>query len=138
GNATDPVDGRYHGSNYTAAQLVARALLFHDDPAALFALYTGARGTQAAAQWYSMFFHGLAGPTLLSIERAKAPLVEAPIAAIRLASSAFDAAAGKVSLDFQALKTGTANVRTRRPGGAFREHPLSLKAGRRYQVTLAP
>jgi len=138
GNAFDSVDQRYYGSNYTSAHLAARALLFHDDPAALFTTYNSARGTQAASQWYSMFFHGLAGPTLLSIERARAPLLEAPVGAVRLDSSAWDAAAGKVSVDFQALRSGSVSFRSRKPGGAFKLHSFAVTAGKRYAATFAP
>ena len=137
GNVMDAVDNRYYGSNYTAAHLAARALLFHDDPAKLFALYSRAQGSQASTQWYSMFFHGLAGPTLLSIERAAAPVVEVPVGAVRLAAASFDASSGKVALDFQALRTGPFSIRTRRPGAAWRNHAVSLKAGSRYSLTMA-
>ncbi len=138
GNAMDPVDQRYYGSNYTSAHLVARALLFHDDPGALFTLWGAAKGTLVASQWYSPYFHGLSGPTLLSIERGKAPLVELPVAAVRLAASSFDAAANKVKLDFQAVKTGVATIRTRTPGGAFKAHAYSLVAGKRYVISFTP
>ncbi|MGZ6143292.1 MAG: hypothetical protein ACXWLM_08135, partial [Myxococcales bacterium] len=129
GNAFDAVDQRYYGSNYTAAHLAARALLFHDDPAALFSLYQGAQGTEASRQWYAMEFHGLAGPTLLAVERARAPVVEAPVASLRLAAASWDAKSGKVSLDFQPLSTGTLRFRTRAPGGAFTTHAVKVKAG---------
>jgi hypothetical protein len=138
GNAQDPVDGRYYGSNYTAAHLVARSLLFHDDPAALFADYQSVKGTAVASQWYTMLWHGMAGPTLLSIERARAPVAEAPIGAIRLAWSAFDPATGTVSLDFEALRDGPAIFRTRAPGGQWKEHPVALAAGQRYSMDLEP
>jgi hypothetical protein len=138
GDVMDPVDQRYYGSNYTAAHLVTRALLFYDDPATLFGYYSGTRGTQAAGQWYTMLWHGLAGPTLLSIERGHAPLLEAPIGAIRLAWSAWDAGAGTLSLDFQALRSGPAEFRTRTASGAFQLHPMSLDAGQRYSISLTP
>ncbi len=83
-----------------------------------------------------MFFHGLSGPTLLAIERARAPLVEAPTGAIRLAAASWDAVSGKVSVDFQALRSGTVSFRTRKPGGAFRDHSLKVTAGKRYTSTL--
>ena len=138
GNVMDPVDQRYYGSNYTSAHLVARALLFNDDPTALFALYNSAQGTQAASQWYTMYFHGLAGPTLLSIERAQAPLVEAPLAAARIASSTYDAQENQVAIDFQALTSGPLNFRTRTPGGSFVNHSVSTLAGHRYVLTMTP
>lgn len=138
GNAMDPVDQRYYGSNYTSAHLVARALLFNDDPAQLFSLWSSAKGTQAASQWYSQFFHGLAGPTLLSIERGGAPLVEAPVAQVRIVAASWDAKAGKVSVDFQPLLTGSVAFRTRAAGGAFHTHALTVKAGVRKTASFAP
>jgi hypothetical protein len=80
----------------------------------------------------------MAGPTLLSIERARAPVAEAPIGAIRLAWSAFDPATGTVSLDFEALRDGPAIFRTRAPGGQWKEHPVALAAGQRYSMDLEP
>jgi hypothetical protein len=138
GNVMDPVDQRYYGSNYTSAHLTARALLFHDDPAQLFTLYNSARGSQASQQWYTMFFHGLAGPTLLSMERGHAPLLEAPVGAVRLVASSWDAASGKVAVDFQAVTSGTVTFRTQKPGGAFRTHPVAVTAGKRYTASFSP
>jgi hypothetical protein len=138
GNSMDPVDQRYYGSNYTAAHLAARAALFHDDPAALFATWNAQRNSQASQQWYSMFFHGMSGPTLLMLERARAPLVEAPTGATRLAAASWDAVTGKVSVDFQALRTGTVTFRVRKPGGVFKNHNFSVTAGKRYTSTFAP
>ena len=138
GNAMDPVDQRYYGSNYTDAHLYARAALFHDDPATLYQLYSASRGGQSSQQWYTMYWHGLAGPTLLAIERGHAPLMEAPIGAVRVAASAYDAKSGKLSVDFQALRSGSVVFRTRKPGGAFKNHSFTVTAGRRYTSSFAP
>jgi hypothetical protein len=138
GNVLEPVDQMYYGSNYTEAHLVARALLFNDDPATLFAYYNSAKGTQVASQWYTPYFHGIAGPTLLSIERGAAPLVEAPVSQIHLVASSWDAKAGKVSVDFQSLVTGTVTFRTRKASGTFKTHSVSVKAGTRYPISFTP
>ncbi|HEY3447582.1 MAG TPA: hypothetical protein VGK67_14605 [Myxococcales bacterium] len=138
GNVLDPVDGRYYGSNYTAAHLAARALLFHDDPQALFGVYQGVEGTAVASEWYTMRWHGIAGPTLLALERGHAPVVEAPVGAVRVAWAQWDAASGAVAVDFQALRDGAAVFRTRAPGGEFIDHPVEVRAGQRSQVTLVP
>ncbi|HUJ24873.1 MAG TPA: hypothetical protein VLW85_02565 [Myxococcales bacterium] len=138
GDVMDPVDQRYYGSNYTDAHLYARGALFHDDPATLYQLYTSSRGSQASQQWYTMYWHGLAGPTLLAIERGHAPLLEAPVGAVRMASSAYDASSNKVSVDFQAIRTGTVTFRTRKPGGTFKSHAFSVTAGKRYTSSFAP
>ncbi|MGC4120877.1 MAG: hypothetical protein QM765_41135 [Myxococcales bacterium] len=138
GNVLDPVDGRYYGSNNTAAHLVARALLFHDDPAALFGLYQATQGTKAAAEWYSMRWHGIAGPTLLAVERGHAPLVEAPVGMVRVAWAQWDASAQTVTVDFQALQDGVALFRTRKPGGDFQDHPVPVRSGERHRVSWLP
>jgi hypothetical protein len=138
GNVMDPVDMRYYGSNYTTAHLVARALLFHDDPASLFATWQAARDSKASQEWYTMFFHGLAGPTLLALERARAPLVEAPLGAVQVVAASYDAQSGKVKVDFQALASGKIAFRTRAVGGAFALHPLTVETGKRYTASFAP
>ena len=63
-SAVDPVDGRYYGTTFSAAHLVARALLFHDAPGPLLAVYDASEGKPGSAEWYSMRNLGVAGPTL--------------------------------------------------------------------------
>jgi hypothetical protein len=136
GNALDPVDGKYYGAEFTAAHLAARALLFHDDPAALYAIYDATAGTAASAEWYSMRRFGIGGPTLLAIARARAPVVEAPVALARVEAARFDAATGAVTLDLVGRADGAGVVRTRAPGGAWRETAVALREGGRTTVVV--
>jgi hypothetical protein len=128
GNALEPVDGRYYGGEFTAAHLFARAALFHDNSAALFAAYCGSAGTEASRQWYSMRRLGIAGPLLLAIERARAPLVEFPAALGRLESARFDARTRELALEIEGRKDASAKIRIRPPGGASWEERVALRA----------
>ncbi|MGE0710809.1 MAG: hypothetical protein AB7N76_02015 [Planctomycetota bacterium] len=136
GNAKEPAgQGWYYGSSYTAAHLVARALLFHDELDPLFAVYQRNKGTAVEKEWYSMFGFGTAGPTLLAIERAKAPLVETP-ASLRVLEASWDRTTGELSLEVEALRGGDHALRWREPGGDYQTASLSLARGARQRVRL--
>jgi len=135
-DAMEPIDGKYYGTEYTAAHLTARALLFHDDPAALLAVWDASAGKKGSGQWYSMRRMGIGGPTLLAIERARAPLVEAPVDRARVQSASWDAASGTTSLRLVGRRTGTAVVRTRKPGGPWKDTKVWLTAGVVATVTI--
>jgi hypothetical protein len=128
GTVMDPVDQRYYGSNYTSAHLVTRAVLFGDDPAALFALYNAAQGTPASQQWYTMFWQGLAGATLLGLERARAPVVEVPRGDVALVAASYDAMAQAVSLTVKAWSPATAqtSANVQWPNETARQVPIAL------------
>jgi hypothetical protein len=126
GNAMDPVDNRYYGTEYTAAHLMARALLFHDP--GLLSIYDAAAGTQGSAQWYSMRRFGIGGPTLLAIERAAAPTVEAPVGLVAVEAASWDGRA--VALRLRGRTGGAGVVRI---DGA--EVPVTVRAG---QVVTVP
>jgi hypothetical protein len=129
GNVMDPVDDRYYGSNYTAAHLLMRGVLFHDDPASLFADYTGTEGTAVAQQWYTMLWHGTAGPTLLGIERGNAPVVEAPVGLAQVTASSFDIAARHGTVELLGEGTGSGVVRVRPAGEAWQQIPVTIVNG---------
>ncbi len=126
GNVFEPVDGRFYGSDHTAAHLLARAVLFHDDSATLYALFQSARGTKAEKQWYSMYFYGSAGPLLLGIERAQAPVVELPVALAQLVESTFDAKTARVTLKLLGRCDAKGVVRMRMPNGEWKNYPVVL------------
>lgn len=138
GNAFDPVDNRYYGSDHLAAHLLARAVLFHDDPASLFAIYQNIRGTESSKQWYSIFFYGSAGPLLLGLERAKAPIVEIPVMDAQLDEASFDASTGGVVLSMTGRRDKKTFVRVRLSEGEWREFPVNLSADRKTAVKLQP
>lgn len=134
GDVMEPVDGRYYGGEFTAAHLVARALLLHEDPRPLFDVYVRNQGTAQSQQWYTMHRFGIAVPTLLAIERACAPVVEVP-AALRLERATWDAARGEATLEVEARRAVDDAVRFTAPGAAAPvEVPVRLRAGERAVV----
>jgi len=136
GNAMDPVDKKYYGAEFTAAHVQTRAQLFHEDSAALYAIYAASAGTAASREWYSMRRFGIAGPTLLAIARSGAPVVEAPVALARVEGARWDAARGEVTIDLVGRKDGSGFVRTRASGGAWRETAVTLRAGLRASIVV--
>ncbi|HVY60470.1 MAG TPA: hypothetical protein VHF22_02405, partial [Planctomycetota bacterium] len=134
--ALDPVDGKYYGTELTAAHLAARALLFHDAPADLFSVYTSTAGKTGSQQWYTMHRFQISGSLLLAIERARAPLVEAPVGAATVTAASWDARKDAVTLELAPFATGRATVRVRWPGQPFREVAVVLAAGKSKTVTI--
>ncbi len=127
GNVMDPVDQRYYGSNYTAAHLITRALLFHDDAGTLFANYNAPQGSQASQQWYTMFWHGLAGATLLGLERAQAPVVEVPRAEAQLVATSYDSQKKQLSVTLKPwAPINSVNLRVQWPGEEWRTVPATF------------
>ena len=80
---------------------------------------------------------GIAGPTLLAIERARAPVVEVP-AALRVERATWDAARGEVVLEVEARRATDAPVRLTAPGAAPRDVPVALRAGERATLRATP
>jgi hypothetical protein len=137
GNAYDPVDGRYYASAYTAAHIFTRATLFHDDPASLFAIYTNSAGTASASQWYTMRWEGISGPLLLAIERAKAPVVEVPIALLKVQNAHWDAQTNAVHLVVAGRQAGAGTIRTRQPHQSWQETPITIETNEVKTIEIA-
>jgi hypothetical protein len=129
GNVMDPVDGMYYGSIYTAAHMLTRGVLFHDDPSTLYAIFAGTEGTDVAQQWYTMLFHATAGPTLLGIERGNAPVVEAPVGLARVTSATFDLSQRSGTIGLLGLATGTGELRVQPVGQAWQTIPVAVTPG---------
>jgi len=134
GSVMDPIDGKYYGTEYTAAHLLTRALLFHDSR---FDVYQASSGAEGSKQWYTMRRFGIAGPTLLALARGAAPLVEIPRSAAQLVAARWDSRTGSLALDLLGRRTGAAAVRTRQKGGSFRTTSVSLQAGRPTHLVIA-
>jgi hypothetical protein len=133
----DPVDGKHYGTEYAAAHLVARAALFHDAPGPLLAVYDATEGKPGSNEWYSMRRFGIAGPTLLAIASAPAPVVEAPVALARVTAARHDLATGATTLELAGRVDARGVVRSRAPGGAWRETAVTLRAGETARVVIA-
>jgi hypothetical protein len=107
-NVLDPVDNRYYGTEYTAAHVMARALLFHEP--GLLAIYDAADGAEGSKQWYSMRRFGIGGPTLLAIERAAAPTVEVPVGLVRVDGASWDGTRLRLELVGRASGRGAVRI----------------------------
>ncbi len=64
-----------YGTSWTAAHLAARAILFRDDAAALFQVYTQARSSPAEDTWYRMTVAPIAGPLMVALLQGGPPRV---------------------------------------------------------------
>jgi hypothetical protein len=111
GNTMSAVDGRYYGEEYAMAHVMARALLFGEPAASLLPIYDGTAGTKAAAQWYTGRRYGIAGPTLLAIERADAPAIEAPCGMAAVTAVSYDAAAKRARVEMRGRADGVGVLR---------------------------
>lgn len=133
GDVLDPVDKKHYGSEFTAAHLIARALLRHEDPRPLFDVYMNNRTTAQSQRWYTMHRFGMAVPTLLAIERARAPVVEVPTA-LRVERAVWSAATGALALEVEARRDVDEAVRVLHPGAGPIEVPVRLREGERSTV----
>jgi len=111
GNVMDPLDHKHYGASYTLAHLTARALLFHHDPQELYDIYLGLEGTDVTRQWYTPYFYGNRGPMLLALERAEAPVVEAPVGDLKIIEASFYQQSHKLTLNYQCRQNGTFELR---------------------------
>jgi hypothetical protein len=86
----DPIDKKYYGASYTLAHMMARVLLFHDDPIKYFDLFQKLQGSEVTRQWYTPNFYGNVGPFLLALERANVPVIEVPLAHVQVINANYD------------------------------------------------
>ena len=129
GNVMDPIDKKYYGSGDTIAHLLARAVLFHDNPGELFKIFKDYEGTEVSKQWYTPYFFGNSGPLLLGIERAQAPVVEAPIGGLQVVSAAYNANSKLVSIEYRCRTTKILTFKKRFPGEQWQELTIQCSTG---------
>ncbi len=137
GNAWDNADKRYYGSQYAGFHLAARAAMFHADPEPLFRIYQQNDGSEASKQWYSMRWHGVAGPMMLDLARATAPSVELPTARATVTRLSYDRVNLRLNVSLKARVSGPASLRITWPDGTMSDESVTLCNGKTLDLVFS-